>query len=173
MPLFKSQLGMIWNLLGAVSGKPDIVSCRGVGVDVLRTLDKKSSCKVGLQYPFSVHESQVGKLLRKPSYSVTNRINMFALLKSLVFQLWTVWISSGCKVPSICAKLVKFLTQIRFSKRIDIRLLKNKFWRTNKIYLLVQKLGQQWSNVYSYIESTNQRQGFQKVKGYASTFFAI
>ena len=81
MPLIRSQLVMVAKLLGAVSEKPDIVSCGVVGVDMLKTLDKMPSSKIGLQYPLSVHDVQVEKLLRKPSYSVMGRNDMFALLR--------------------------------------------------------------------------------------------
>ena len=69
---------------GAVSENPDIVTCRGVGVDVLKTLDKMPSSKFGLQYTLGNHKLQVEKLLRKPSYSVLSRIELLALLKSLL-----------------------------------------------------------------------------------------
>ena len=80
MPLINSQLGMILNLLGVVSEKPNIVSCGDSGVDVLKTLDKMPSSKVCLQYLFSIHELQDEKLLRKPSFSLPGRIDMFAML---------------------------------------------------------------------------------------------
>ena len=59
MPLVKSQLGMVYNLLGAVSEKLDIVSQGGVGVDLLKMLDKFPSTKVGLLYPFSIQGLQI------------------------------------------------------------------------------------------------------------------
>ena len=84
--MINSQVGKLAILLGAVSEKRDIMSCGGVGVDMLKTLDKMPSSEVGLQYPFSIHELQVEKLLRKRSYSVMGRIDMFALFKSLLPQ---------------------------------------------------------------------------------------
>ena len=67
MLLVKSQIGMVSKVLGAISEKPEIVSCGSVGLDVFKTLDKMPSAEVGLQYPFSNHALQVEKLLRKPS----------------------------------------------------------------------------------------------------------
>ena len=55
MPLVKSQLGMVFKLLGAVSENPGNVSCGGVGIDVLKFSDKMPSIKIWfavcLQYP--------------------------------------------------------------------------------------------------------------------------
>ena len=82
MPLIKSQLGMISNVLEAVPEKPDMVTCGGDGVVVLKTSDRLPSGNVGLQYPFRIHELQVVELLRKPSNSVAGRLDMFAVLKS-------------------------------------------------------------------------------------------
>ena len=84
MSLIKSQLGMIPNLLVVVSKKPDIVSCGGAPVDVLKPLDKMSSSKIGLQYLFNIHELQFEKLLRNASYNVIGRVDMFALLDLLL-----------------------------------------------------------------------------------------
>ena len=66
MPMIKSQLGMISILLGAVSEKPEIVSCGGVGgVDVLKTLDKMLSSKVGLAVSFQYLRVASGKTVEK------------------------------------------------------------------------------------------------------------
>ena len=84
MPLIKSQLGLMSKLLVAGSQKPEIVSCGGVGVVVLKTLDKMLSSKFGLHHPFSIYALHVEKLLKKPSYSVMGQVDMLALLKLLL-----------------------------------------------------------------------------------------
>ena len=71
--------------VGASSEKPNIVSCGGVIVDVPKTSDTKVFQQTWfLHYPFSIHELQIEKLLRKQSYSVMGRIDMLTLLESLL-----------------------------------------------------------------------------------------
>ena len=53
-------------------------------MDAVKMMDKRPSSKIGLHYPFSVYELQVENLLRKPSYRVMGRIDLFALLNSLL-----------------------------------------------------------------------------------------
>ena len=72
----KRQLGMVAKSLGAVSENPDNDNCAGVGVDILKTLDRMPSSQVGLQYPFSIQALPVEKLLRKSSFSVMDQMDM-------------------------------------------------------------------------------------------------
>ena len=136
LPLIKSQIRMISNLLGAVSEKLDIVCCGGVGVDVLKTLDKMPTTKVGLQCPFSIYGLQVEKLLEKPSYSVMGQIDLlgFALLKSLLSRIVDCLDFKCMRTTQSLRKvsqdfvLKRILTQIRFSLNFAIRLSKDSFW---------------------------------------------
>ena len=79
----KSQLSMIAQFPSVVSSSPEIVSCGGVGVDVIKILDMSSSSKNGVHYPFHLKRLKWEKLLRKPSYSAMCRIFLFPFLKSI------------------------------------------------------------------------------------------
>ena len=77
----ESQLSMIVQFLGVVSGSAEIVNCVGVGVEIIKSLDKFPNSNVGVHYLFDIPKWISEKLLRKPNYSATVRIRIFALLK--------------------------------------------------------------------------------------------
>ena len=112
IPEQKSQLTLIANLLGAVSGKLDFVGCGGVSVDVLMTPDKMPASEVLLQYLYVIHQLQLEKFLRKPSYSVMGRIDKLAPLTSFLPQMVGWLDTSGYKILAVCVHIVKFLAKI-------------------------------------------------------------
>ena len=84
-PSVKNRLSMIAQFLEAVSRVPEIISCGGVGVDVMKTLDSCPSTKVSIHYPFDVKSLNLHKLLQKPSYSVMGRIDLLAFQSHFYF----------------------------------------------------------------------------------------
>ena len=82
-PVVRSQMSMVAHFLGAVSRSPVNATGGGVGVDFIKTLNRSSSSKVGVQNLFDVKNLNLEKLLRKPSYGVMGGIEMFELLMSL------------------------------------------------------------------------------------------
>ena len=73
--------------LDAMSGKPKKLSCGGASVDVPNLLDKMPTSKIGLHYRCTIYAIQIPKLLRKSSYSVMGRIDMFVSMKMFLFPL--------------------------------------------------------------------------------------
>ena len=157
---------MVANLLGAVSKEPEVVCGGGSNVDVLRTVDKKPFRRIGLQYPHLLLALRLEKLLRKPSYSVIGRINMFALLATflprIIGCLDCKEVQSTHNSRKVCYFTVK---GIILDKELSLLLL--CFFKTedqvldkSSLHLMVQELIQQRSNMCGYIESTFQRQAF-------------
>ena len=58
----KSRLSMIIVFLGVVSRTPGRISCGGVGVDVIKTLERCPNGKVGVHYPFDFKHLHVENL---------------------------------------------------------------------------------------------------------------
>ena len=101
MPLAKSHLGTIANLLGTVFEKPGFVSCECVGVDVLKPLEKMPSSKVCLQYHFSIH-------------------GLFGLQMDAKYPVFVQGLLRFCRDSNFWS--------IRISWVFGTRLLKKKFW---------------------------------------------
>ena len=91
-PIVKNQLAIIAQFLGAVTRIAEINTCGGVGVDIIKPLDKCISIKVVVYYPYDVNTLNLEKLLRKPRYSDMERLDMFALLKSILPAGSILWI---------------------------------------------------------------------------------
>ena len=54
-------------VFGCCVADPEIVSCCGVGVNLIKNLDSCSSSKVGVHDPFDVISLDKEQLLRRPS----------------------------------------------------------------------------------------------------------
>ena len=55
-PIVKSQLAMMAQVLGAISGllSSEIIPCGRVGADVISFLDRCSGTKIGVHFPYDV-----------------------------------------------------------------------------------------------------------------------
>ena len=87
VPVVKSNVALTAQLLGAISTEPRIICCGGSSLDFIKALDKAPSQKAGVQYPFSFSPMHVEKLMHKPSFSVMGKIDMFAMLRTLLVRL--------------------------------------------------------------------------------------
>ena len=74
-------------ILGWKNPMSDVGCCGGVTVDPLKTLDKMPLSKIGLNYHCTVHIVELERLLRRPSCSVISRIDIFAVLSTLLSRL--------------------------------------------------------------------------------------
>ena len=87
VPVGKGNVSIVGQLLSVVSMGPTIVCCGGADNDFIKALDRDQTQKAGAQYPFSLNPVQVEKLMHKPSFSVTGKIDMFSMLRTLLVRL--------------------------------------------------------------------------------------
>ena len=87
VPVVKSNVLMISQLLSAVSTEPRIICCGGSSLEFIKALDKAPSQKAGIQYPISLSPLQIEKLMHKPGFSVMGNIDMFSMLRTLLIWL--------------------------------------------------------------------------------------
>ena len=87
VPVMKSTVLLCSQLLSAVSTEPRILCCGGSSLEFIKALDKAPSQKTGIQYPFSLCPMHVEKLMHNPSFSVTGKIDMFSMLRTLLIRL--------------------------------------------------------------------------------------
>ena len=133
IPLLKSQLEMFQDFLGAIIENQDVASCGGVGEVVLKTLGRMPSIKISLHLPSSIHALPVQKLMTKPSFNLMGRIEMFALLKTLLPRV-LVCLDFKCMRSTQCLCKVcqifvekQVLAQTWFSCGAVVRPLKKMF----------------------------------------------
>ena len=77
--------------------------CRSC-TDVTKTYDRAPNSKVGVRYSLRVKNLNADKLIRKPSYSVMGRIDIFDLLKSLPPRLFNSVDLTWMQTMAIVAK---------------------------------------------------------------------
>ena len=87
VPVVKSNVLLMSQLLGAVSTEPRVICCGGSSLEFIKALDQAPSQKAVIQYPFSLSPVHVEKLMHKPSFSVMGRIDMFSMLRTLLVRL--------------------------------------------------------------------------------------
>ena len=88
VPSVNSSVLLCSEVLSAISLEPTIISCAGGSADLIKTLDKASNQKAGLQYPFNLLPLQVEKLMHKLSFSVMGKIDMFSMVRTLLVRLY-------------------------------------------------------------------------------------
>ena len=86
-PVARGQFSMIACFPGIVPRKLETASCGGVGVDVIKSLDRSPNSEVVVHCPFYVKSLNLKKLLRKPIHGLMSRFDMLANLKSLLARL--------------------------------------------------------------------------------------
>ena len=87
VPVIKSNVLLMSQLLGAVSTEPRVICCGGSSLEFIKALDQAPCQKAGIQYPFCLSPVHVEKLMHKPSFSVMGRIDMFSMLRTLLVRL--------------------------------------------------------------------------------------
>ena len=87
VPVVKGNVSMVAQSLGVVSTGATIVCCGGADSDFFKALDRDTTRKAGVQYPFTLSSVQVEKLMDKPSFSVIGKIDMFSMLRTLLIRL--------------------------------------------------------------------------------------
>ena len=87
VPPTKGYIDLMSRLLSAISGDATIICCGGSNADSVKVLDKSPGRKAGVQYPFALTAVQFERLLHRPSFSVMGRIDMFSMLRALLFRL--------------------------------------------------------------------------------------
>ena len=87
VPSVKSSLLLCSQVLSAVSMEPTIIRCAGGSGGFIKPLDKASSQKTRLQYPFNLLPLQIEKLKHKPNFSVMGKIDMFSMVRTLLVWL--------------------------------------------------------------------------------------
>ena len=87
VPPTKSYIDLVSRFLSAISGYATIICCGGSNADFVKVLDISSGRKAGVQYPFALAPVQFERLLRKPSFSVTGRIDICSMLRALLLRL--------------------------------------------------------------------------------------
>ena len=106
VPVVKSNVLLISQLLSAISTEPRIICCGGSSLDFIKALDKVPSQKAGVQYPFSLSPMHVEKLMHKPSFSVMGNINMFSMMRTLLIRLSGLlderWTQSSQYFQKVC-----------------------------------------------------------------------
>ena len=84
----KSSMLPCAQVLSAVSWQSTII-CRASGsADFLKALDKATSQKAGIQFPFNMLPLQIERLMHKPSFSVTGKIDTFSIVRTLLVRLF-------------------------------------------------------------------------------------
>jgi len=106
VPVKKSNVLLMSQLLGAVSTEPPVICCGGSSLEIINALDKATSQKAGNQYPFSLSPVYVEKLMHKPSFSVMGKIDMFSMLRNLLIRLSglldEIWTQSTQYFRKVC-----------------------------------------------------------------------
>ena len=87
VPAVKSNVLLSSQLLSAVSTEPSISCCGGSSLEFIKALCEAPSQKTGIEYPFSLSPVHIQKLMRKPSFSVMGKIDMFSRLRTLLIRL--------------------------------------------------------------------------------------
>ena len=82
------RVGYSWSEKSVDHGCKSSGSSVGNACDcLLKSLDKLPAIKFGLLYPFTIYHLQLEKQLGKPMNSIMLRIDMFALLRLLLFRM--------------------------------------------------------------------------------------
>ena len=105
VPVVKSNVSTVGQLLSVESTGPTIVCCGGADSDFIKALDRDPTRKAGVQYPFSLNPVQVETLMHKPSFSVMGKIDMFSMLRTMLVRLSGMLDEPWCSLPDICEKL--------------------------------------------------------------------
>ena len=84
VPAVRNCVLLCSQVLSAVSLEPSIICCAGWSADFSKSLDKATSQKAGIQYPFISLPLQVEKLKHKPSFSVMGKNDMFSMVRTLL-----------------------------------------------------------------------------------------
>ena len=87
VPAVRSCILLCSQLLSAVSLEPTIICCVGGSADFIKTLDTAPSQKAGIQCSFNLLPPQIKKLMHKQSFSVTGKIDMFSMVRTLLVRL--------------------------------------------------------------------------------------
>ena len=104
--IVKVQQFMIAQLLEIVSRAREIHSSGGVSMGVIKIPHKCPSIKFDVRYPLDHRNLNLEKVLRKPSYSVMGRTDMFALLKSLLARLLETFDFKWMQCSSLKAEIM-------------------------------------------------------------------
>ena len=106
VPVTKSNVVLSSQLLSAVSTGPRIICCGVSSLEFNKALDKASSQKAGIQYPFSLSPMHIEKLMHKPSFSVMGKIDMFLMVRTLLIRLFGIldekWTQSTQYFLKVC-----------------------------------------------------------------------
>ena len=102
-----AELGLISNVMAAVSTSPNIICCSGSSLEKIHLFDNSPYCEHGLQCPFRFEDFSIASLMHKESYSVFGRIDFHSVLKYLIVFLggcldcdWTMMTPILAKVRS-------------------------------------------------------------------------
>ena len=169
----KGNVSMVGQLLSVVSTGPTIVCCGGADSDYIKVLDSDPMRKAGVQYPFSLNPVQVEKLTHKPSFSVTGKIDIFSLLRSLLVRLSVMldapWVQSTRYLRKVGFTAVMFNNHVSMcfglSGSCVFKALEEACLDLHSAFLVVQEKFSRWAQIVSHISETGQRQEFQNVHG--------
>ena len=87
VPAVKSNVLLSSQLLSALSTEIRIICCGGSRLEFVKALDKAPSSKSGIQYPFGLSPVHTANLMQKPSFSLIGKIDMFSMLRTILFRL--------------------------------------------------------------------------------------
>ena len=87
IPVKKAELTPISQLQSVISVKPQVISCGGCSVDVLKALDQDPVRQDGSQYPFSSEPVDIKKVVCGASCAVLGGFDSFSLLQTLLVRL--------------------------------------------------------------------------------------
>ena len=133
-------------------------------MDVLKTLGKVPVSKVGLHYLFTIHNLQPREILRERSYNVKARIDMFALLRSMLLRILggldIKRMQSTGYLRTVSKVLVKnsSFTVILVLSRLCCLAAEDQCLDHGSLHLMVNELSQQWATDCNHIDVTIQRQ---------------
>ena len=181
VPVVKSSVSMVGQLLSVVSTDPTIVCCGGVDSDFIKSLDIDPTRKAGVQYPFSLSPVQVEKLMHKPSFSVMGKIDMFSMLRTLLIRIAGMLDESWVQSTRLFRK-VRFVAMM-FNSYVSMyfglsgscvfKALEDASLDLQSAFLVVQEMLSHWAQIVSYISETGQRQEFQNVHGRVSLIILL
>ena len=87
VPAVRSCVLLCSQVLGAVSLEPTIICCAGGSANFIEALNQALTQKAGIQYPSNLLPLQIEKLMRKPSFSVMGKIDMFSMVPTVLVRL--------------------------------------------------------------------------------------
>ena len=181
VPVVKGNVSMVGQLLSVVSMGPTIVCCGGADSDFIKALDKDPTRKAGVQYPLCLSPVQVEKLMHKPSFGVTGKIDMFSMLRTLLVRLSGMldepWMQSTQylrKVGFVAGMLDSHVPMwFSLSCNCVFKALEDASLDLHSAILVVQEMLSHWAQTVSYISETGQRQEFQNVHGRVSSVILL